>query len=161
VAGADKEEFPPLLAVGFHPMNLVGLRRVCVERFPASITRPSIMRNLEGLIGLINQNRMAGSIWVDGSFLTQKLNPDDVDLILVLASNFYLGMDAQQRQFFNWFSSNSLYDSYRCDNYGVVLDRSQPEGEWSYAYWLRQFGFSRGNDMKGMALIQVPFLVTP
>jgi hypothetical protein len=30
-----------------------------------------------------------------------------------------------------------------------------------FAYWLRQFGFSRKGEMKGIALIRVPFLLSP
>ena len=30
------------------------------------------------------------------------------------------------------------------------------ENEWLYAYWLRQYGWSRGLDMKGIALVGLP-----
>jgi hypothetical protein len=84
VAGADKQEFPPLLAAGFHKTDLAGLRRLAVIRFPDSFTRPSIMTHLEQIVGRINSAAIAGEIWVDGSFLTEKLNPEDVDVLLVV-----------------------------------------------------------------------------
>jgi hypothetical protein len=161
MAGAPKPEFPPILRPGFHACDIAGLRRLCVAAFPASITRFRIMERLDALINLINQNRMVGEIWIDGSFLTSKINPDDVDLILVLSPATHGTMDAQQLAFFDWFCTNNLYQSHRCDNYGIILDRSAAEGEWMYVYWLRQFGFSRGDQMKGVAVTTVPFLVTP
>lgn len=104
---------------------------------------------------------MRGAVWIDGSFLTEKLNPDDIDILLSIDVNEYNSMTLAQRQFFDWFRTNSLYDDYRLDNYGVVLDRNVPEAEYMYAYWLKQFGFSRGEHMKGVAVINIPFLVTP
>ena len=58
-------------------MDLQAVRRTCVDRFPQSITRPGIMVNLEYLIGLVNQKALNGEIWIDGSFLTEKLNTKD------------------------------------------------------------------------------------
>jgi len=160
MAGVNKEEFPPILTPGFHVHDLVSLRRLCVSAFPDSITRAGIMNRLEALIHLMNHNGVVGQIWIDGSFLTQKLNPDDVDLLLILHPTDFTSMNAAQSNFFHWFLSNNLYQSHRCDNYAVVFDRTAPEGEWNYAYWLRQFGFSRRNIMKGVVVMNVPFLVT-
>jgi hypothetical protein len=159
MAGADKQEYPPLLPVGFHDFDVVGLRRLCVTRFTHSITRHSIMDNLESLISLLQRSGMRGEVWIDGSFTTDKLNPDDVDLILVLEVEEFRNFTAEQKAFFQWFSMTSLRDRFRCDNYGMVRDAAHPENEWTLAYWLRQFGFSRGNEMKGLAVIRLPFLV--
>lgn len=103
---------------------------------------------------------MRGQIWLDGSFVTEKLNPDDADLILVLEASEYRQMDTQQVEFFKQFSSISLYKKYKCDNY-VLVRNAGIESEYLYAYRLRQFGFSRGDQMKGLAVINVPFVVTP
>jgi hypothetical protein len=161
VAGASKPEFPPLLKPGFHPVGLEGVRRLCVHRFPQSVTRPRIMQGLDEVVAMINRSGIRGEVWVDGSFLTDKLNPDDVDIILVLTRKDYDGLLVDQRSFFRWFRTTSLQQQYRCDNYGVVFDDGVPESEWLKAYWLRQFGFSRSDDMKGLAVIKVPFLVVP
>jgi hypothetical protein len=159
MAGATKQEYPPLLPVGFHEMDLTAVRRLCVARFPDSITRNSIMEKLEEVLSLIQQNGMRGEVWIDGSFTTEKLNPDDVDLILVTEAKDHQSFDDDQRNFFKWFSETSLYDRFRCDNYTMIKDASHPKNEWTLAYWLRQFGFSRGNQMKGLAVVKLPFLV--
>lgn len=70
-------------------------------------------------------------------------------------------LDASQRQFFDWFRTSNLYDKYRCDNYVLITDDTRPDAEWMHAYWLRQFGFSRSDEMKGLAVIDVPFVVRP
>jgi len=161
LAGETKEEFPPLLRPGFHPFDLARLRRLCVDRFPSSLVRAGLMDRLEAVISLIQQNGMRGDIWIDGSFLTEKLNPDDVDILLTINVAEYRRMTARQVKFFDWFRTTSLREQYKCDNYGVLLDPSAAEAEYMFAYWLKQFGFSRGEQMKGLAVISVPFVVMP
>lgn len=89
------------------------------------------------------------------------LNPDDVDLVLVIKAKVFLKLDGAQRSFCDWFRTSSLYERYKCDNYFLIEEDGRPEGEWFYAYWLRQFGFSRADEMKGLAVVKVPFLVMP
>lgn len=160
MAGEPKEEFPPLLPVGFHEFDIAGLRRMCVERFPQSITRPAIMRGLEELLELLNKNGMRGEVWVNGSFTTEKLNPDDCDLIFMTSMDVVRAFTPAQRNFYEWFNRVKLKSSHRCDNYALAQDENHPASEWFVAYWLRQFGFSRTDEMKGLAVVKIPFLVT-
>lgn len=161
MAGDDKPEFPPLLRPGRHEMSLEAVRRLCVARFPDSVTRPGLMLKLNSALEMLNRNGMRGKVWIDGSFLTEKLNPDDVDLILWVESAVFRALAPQQRAFLEWFRTESLWDQYRIDNYAVVYDETVAEGEYMYAYWLRQFGFSRGHEMKGLAVVTLPYLVAP
>ena len=142
-------------------MSVDQLKALCDQRFPLSITRSRIMENLDKLIGLIQSNGMKGEVWIDGSFLTEKLNPDDVDLVLVVKAPDYLSMDDKARKFFEWFQKTPLYDQYRCDNYALLMDENRPDNDWRLAYWIKQFGFSRTDVMKGLAVVKVPFVVTP
>jgi hypothetical protein len=161
VANGHKPEWPPLLPLGFHALDAIARRRICVERFPGSITRPRILTNLETIINQVNHSAIAGDTWIDGSFLTEKLNPDDVDIALIVTRATVQSFSAAQLQFFNDFSDRQLYDRYRLDSYGIALDVGTPEGEYAYAYWLRQFGFSRGDVPKGIIRVSTPFLVVP
>jgi hypothetical protein len=104
MAGDDKPEFPALLPPGFHQFDIASLRRLCVLRFPDSITRPRIMENLSNIIDTINRTGIRGEVWIDGSFLTDKLNPDDVDLIFSIASAVFVSLSPDNRRFYHWFS---------------------------------------------------------
>jgi hypothetical protein len=161
VAGADGREWAPLLPAGFHDLDANARRRLCVDRFQDSLTRPRISTNLEGIIGEINRAGITGQIWVDGSYLTEKLNPDDADIALVISTAVLNGMTGAQRSFFDNFRTTSFYDQYKIDNYGIALDQASAASHWLYAYWLRQFGFSRSEEMKGILRVSVPFVVTP
>ena len=161
MAAAGQPEFPPILPAGIHEVDLPGRRNLCLDRFPASVTRPRIFANVEAVVTDINRNAIAGEILIDGSFLTEKLNPDDADLVFLITDSVFKGLNVVQRSFFDNFRKNSLYQACRIDNYGVVIDENGPTGVLVYAYWLRQFGFSRKDEMKGILRISVPFLVTP
>ena len=117
------------------------------------------MGNLERVIAEINKQGIAGDIWIDGSFLTEKLNPDDVDIAFIVSTTVFHNLSTSQRRFFEQFSGTSLYDLYKIDNYGIVLDHGDPRSHWLYSYWLRQFGFSRADEMKGILKIAVPFVI--
>jgi len=161
MAGADKPEWPPLLPLGFHNLDSAARRRLCVERFPDSVTRPRIFANLESIIAATNQQAISGHIWIDGSFVTAKLNPDDVDIALMISRATLRALNPAQKTFFDDFSDEKLYDRYKLDSYGIAIDEGTDDGDYTYAYWLRQFGFSRGDDPKGIIRIPVPFLVKP
>lgn len=161
MTGDGKEEFAPLLPVGFHDFDVDGLRRLCVDRFSHSITRRSIMDGLEEVLSLLQRNGMRGEVWINGSFTTEKLNPDDSDLILVVAIDDFRAFTAEERAFYDAFRGTSLKERYRCDNYAMVRDESHAWNDWMLAYWLRQFGFSRSDEMKGLAVVRLPFVVRP
>jgi hypothetical protein len=94
-------EYPPLLLAGFHVMDVAGLRRLCVDRFPLSISRRSIMNGLEAVFQHVMGAGLVMQAWVDGSFLTEKLNPRDSDVAFRVARADWM----MRRPFRNlWFS---------------------------------------------------------
>lgn len=117
------------------------------------------MGGLESTIAELEQARIEGDLWVDGGFLTESENPADVDVVLKVAANFYTGATEAQRQKLQWFESGEPKSSYKCDSYKWI---EWPQGhalywqsEWDRAYWIRQYGFSRGLDYKGIAVVRV------
>ena len=119
------------------------------------------MKTLKYLIDTINRSSIPARPWVGGSFLTGKLNPHDFNITLVVVESVLQSMSVEQRSSFDWFRTTSLYDKHRCENYGVVIDANRADGEWLYAYWLRQFGFGRVDGRQGIVEILVPFFVPP
>jgi hypothetical protein len=102
-----------------------------------------------------------GSLWVDGSFLTQKIDPEDVDTVLVMQSAFVDAASREQLEVIHWFTDEfgDLRRWLKCHNFPLLL---YPDGHplfWEGAYrradWLRQWGFSRGNVMKGIAVVEL------
>jgi hypothetical protein len=149
-----------LLAAGFHPMSLVELRALCVDNFPSSKRRPKIMTGLEQVLALISATNLKADAWVDGSFLTEKDEPDDSDVVVRVTGAEEAAATPEQSAIMDWINDNDLKTQYFCDAYCFVeYEKSHPlgaVGEWCRAYWIRQFGFSRDDEMKGLALITLP-----
>jgi hypothetical protein len=117
------------------------------------------MGGLEEVVRRLMEVEVKGDLWLDGSFLTKKINPGDVDLLFRPGQDFFSVATNEQREIVDWFNSN-LKDSHHCDSYVLYeVPPSDPlfvENEWLYAYWLKQYGWSRGQDMKGIVLVALP-----
>src|SRR6266404_1591008 len=116
-APADKPEYAPLLPIGRHALSLTELRALCVDPFPLSASRPRIMAGLEAVVQELNSVGIVGELWVDGSFLTEKVDPEDVDASLRITSELWDNTSTEQRQTLEWLASADLKTSYACDLY--------------------------------------------
>jgi hypothetical protein len=152
--------YPPLLPVGCQHVTEAQLRTICVDNFPLSTTRATIMAGLESVIGRLSTNRVVGELWIDGSFLTQKINPNDSDVVLFVQSVFCDKADSAQRDAINWMCTD-LKSSLHCDSYvSIEYPPSHPlhwDGVYWKSYWMRQWGFSEDVDpiLKGIAVISL------
>ena len=116
------------------------------------------METLSTIVRSVNDSSVPARLWVGGSFLTAQENPEDFDVTLVLVESVFRSMTADQRAFFDWFHSTSLYEKHRCYNYALVLDGERDDWETLHRYWLRQYGFDVERRKKGVAEILVPKL---
>jgi hypothetical protein len=150
--------FPALLPAGFHQTDLIGLSRLCVEYFPTSTSRPRLMSTVTTVLSLINRASIPARLWINGAFLTEDPNPGDFSATLVLVESVFRALSPDQREFFNWFRTQSLFEQYRCDNYGMIIDADRDDFELLQKYWMRQCRFDRGRQSRGVAEILVPSL---
>lgn len=162
---ANKEEYPPLLDIGFHPKTLAELRILCVDGFNGkSNTRHEVMCGLEEVVEKLIEKSIVGNIWVDGSFVTQKNDPNDVDMLLAIDGNFYDNCSVEQRNIIDWVGSN-LKVSHKCDSYAYMFydDPAHPQywdSVWHKSYWLTRWGWYREDgpnvsEVKGLALLSI------
>ena len=116
------------------------------------------MVGLETVFNELQANGVKGEVWVDGSFLTEKINPEDVDLVLRVPADFYDSATQNQRDSVNWLASN-LRDAHHCDSYFFMeWPEGHPNhrtGRYMHDYWMNQFGFSRGAEEKGIAVLSL------
>jgi hypothetical protein len=153
-----KVEYPPLLGLGFHPTTIEDLRKLCVDAFPLSKKRPDIMDNLETVLSELTKHKIEGEVWIDGSFTTEKIEPEDSDILVYVSGEFLDNATPEQHNLIATISSN-LKAKYMCDSYVLPY---YPEGhqwynevEWWKAYWIRQFGFTRKDEPKGIAVVRL------
>ncbi|MBI3621706.1 MAG: hypothetical protein HY208_05905 [Nitrospirae bacterium] len=151
------EEFPPLLTTGWHPTTLAALREMCVDAFPLSTTRPQIMTGLETVIERLVAVGIRADAWIDGSFLTEKINPKDSDVVFRVDAEFCDQCTQEQYSLLEWVAGQEPQERHLCDAY-LHVDypaghTRHAHGEWMRAYWIKQFGFSREEEMKGIAVV--------
>ena len=131
--------------------------RICVHDFPMSQNRPILFQGLRLLIDRLNTNDIAGELWINGSFVTTKVEPDDVDLILRMQSDFVDAANTEQREILDWLNGNNPKSQLHCDSYvHIEYPNDHPQfwlGEYMYSYWMRQWGFGRNGEIKGIAVI--------
>jgi hypothetical protein len=154
----DPEEDRPLLLTGRFSFDMSGLRKLCVDPFPDSKTRPAIMDGLDELVSVLRAHRIRGELWIDGSFLTCKVDPNDSDVVLRLDWTFIEAASSGQLAALRWINSD-LVETHRCDIYQFVeYPEDHPSfwvGEYLHAYWMRQWGFDRHDNLKGIAVVEL------
>jgi hypothetical protein len=158
-APINRVGFRPLLPAGIHQSDWAGLNRLCVDYFPTSTTRPRLMSTVAMLARLITESSIPSRLWVGGDFLTERQNPHDCIVSLVLVESVHGSLSNNQREFFDWFRNTSLYDQYRCETYGMVLDAGRREWEILQAYWLNQYGLGGTKINTGIVEILMPTLI--
>jgi hypothetical protein len=163
LAGHHKQEFPPLLAQGFHQMTVGELRELTVSKFQDSKVRGEIMAGFETIYERAISVGIEGEAWVDGSFLTNKIDPDDVDFIVLADAHFRDNGTPEQQEFIEWLISNEddPKKSFLCHTDVVLL--YAPDSPWyelnsrSKEHWEENvYGFSvASHEPKGIAVIKI------
>ncbi len=113
---------------------------------------------LARVLAVLEWAAVDGEVWIDGSFVTEKVDPNDVDIILRLGAMAYDQGSAEMRSAVDFVESN-LKSTHHCDSYVLY---EWPEGHPAYwrgaymhAYWMKQWGFDRQSTMKGIPVIRI------
>lgn len=133
-----------------------------VNAFPNSKTRK---RNFDGFLNLLNMfkknnlDQYISKYWIDGSFTSQKLDPNDIDLIV------FLNGEKESIEIVNKIMSGEFQQQLRelglefyCDSYYILDIDTIPEEEeevrnaidYQTSYWMGKFGFDRNKNPKGI-----------
>jgi hypothetical protein len=134
-----KPEFPSLLPPGLHQFQLGDLHAAFVAPFTQSVRRSMLLAGFTKFIDEVKTLAICGELWFDGSFVTEKQDPDDIDLVLIFdpASLECLTPEQQQaaRHLFHQPSSKAKYN---CDVY--CASSADPV---IVSYWRGWYGFKR------------------
>jgi hypothetical protein len=141
-------------------MTLGQLRKICVTDFPMSRNRVEIMEQLEIVIRRVETVGLKGVFWIDGSFLTKKIQPNDVDIVFCPLPFFADTATPEQQSLLNqladeWEDPETPKCSYHLRWEFPETDRRHEQKAWNRIYWLNQFGRSEKGTPKGIATIQI------
>lgn len=77
----QKLDFPSLLKPGIHSLTIEALHDLAVAPFPKDPRRTELYNKLKLWVTTLRASGVRGRLWLDGSFLTEKVGPSDIDCI--------------------------------------------------------------------------------
>lgn len=110
--------YEPLLpSVVRYVMTLEDVNNICVEPFTESIHRLNLFTKLSIVINMIQQLNKPFNLWIDGSFVTEKPSPSDIDVIIVIRyDDFYAAQRERPDLHYQIFENKELMRrSYNID----------------------------------------------
>ncbi len=118
------------------------------------------MENLEHACDRLASVSLPAELWVDGSFLTEKLDPKDVDIVARIPGHVYNSGNQDMRDARTWFTDDARRTDLSLDAYDFP-DHPQDSPMYPMArerieYWMEIFSNGRtGQYTKGIAVIQI------
>lgn len=146
-------EWSPLLEPGIHPMTFQELHDLCAKQFEATSNRAKLLEGLCGFLDRLSFPNVETTVWIDGSFLTRKYNPNDVDLVLHASASEY-DNNAEYKLAMDWAIGDEPRAMFGCHSF-VMFPNSDILSEVDWRYWLNRFGFGRNDVPKGIASLQI------
>lgn len=144
-----------LIEPGIHSMDMTEFYDTFVAQFTTSQRRQIIFNNLIDFIKSISHSYKVYEIWIDGSYVTQKINPNDVDIVIFFPLEDFIQVSKV------W---SSLRNAINIDSYSAVavteetLNKLSPSDQNkahnNRNYWKGQFGFDRQDQPKGIINIK-------
>ena len=148
----EKIDYPPLLPGGIHDYTMDSLRPITVDKFPESVRRKALFGILGIYLEMLEATGFKGSALIDGSFMCQKEEPDDIDLVLIYESEVIDNISEAARPVLNGlFDTLTVKARFNLHVFQVPLEDSK-----GLEYWKKYFGTQRDEvTPKGLASIGV------
>lgn len=144
------------LPSGLITTNVEEFEQRFIDDFADSITRDAIFRGYIKYCKKLIPLDIGIIQWLNGSFTTNKINPNDIDFVTQLDG---IKVDEQSAEIED--KLNELFDrkhaksEYMCDVYFYFKYPEEFSDLYEHyqnrkRYWLKQFGHDRNNDAKGI-----------
>lgn len=148
----EKIDFPPLLPAGLHSHSLESFWALAVEPFPNSARRSMLYTNLQVYLSKLADTGIKARVWLDGSYLTQKPEPDDIDLVVVFDGDSANALTPEAQRLLLVLLDMNIMDS----RFKLHVFAVQSTNETGQDYWLHLFGTLRDEvTPKGIAELRV------
>lgn len=143
-----KEDFPPILRAGIHRMTVDTIRDTFVSPMPEASRRLQLFSNLDQWVARLRQLNVTATLWLDGSFVTRKPEPADLDYVLWNPSFVGPITDEGKVELLAMTDRAKARAAFGIDLY--VATPSPNEQMNREAYWRGLFGFQHdGRSAKG------------
>lgn len=149
-----KIEYPSILPSGFTIMRLNEFENWVESSFGGSEYKQSLLNNFKEVIRKIQSFGFSFEIWIGGSYLTEKPEPEDIDMLIVISRRLVnkLSQDKQDEFYNKYFSiegKSNIKHLYKCD-----INFMYKEDEKRRIFWLEFYGHSREKKPRGIVLLK-------
>lgn len=136
---------------GFHELSIKEVHSSFVENFPNSQSRRNIFKSFLSFIEKISIGYAPTEIWIDGSFVTSKVNPNDIDILLFFTINDYLTIYGEWNNIRVHDNVDAYFSLTICEDTKNKTNSSEYQNFINNRnYWRGQFGFDRNDIPKGI-----------
>lgn len=105
-----KHDYPPLLAPGRHKFSLTEIEEIFVRPFQMPAKRIHLFQRLEEIIQALLISDITCEVWVDGSFLTEKPDPNDLDVTVILEPDIGEALSSEQTELIETLAEGRFAD---------------------------------------------------
>lgn len=142
-----------ILPAGLHNCSVSDFIATFVDNFPTSQRRKLIVETLWTFATEVLREGVPYEFWIDGSFVTTKVNPNDADIVLFLQLSSMNVLGNKLNDFRKKY--NGILDIYFA--YATSPENQKQVNAVDYQqivnkrnYWRGQFGFDRTDSPKGI-----------
>lgn len=147
------------LDAGFHDASVDDVVATLVNSFTGSTTRKDIFERWARMRSAIAAVVSLREQWLDGSYVTTKVDPEDADIVVHLDGPEIERLDATAEFTLQALvAGKTTQATWRCDSYPLV---EYPEGhplraafERQRDYWADFFGKDREGNPKGIVRVE-------
>lgn len=147
----SKKEYYPLLEKGFKEIGLWELDKYFLEPFVENEHRKYLINRFREFLNEFSLLVIDTEIWIDGSFTTNKPEPQDIDMVFIIDRNIVDSLVGKKKELFRqlFFDKEKVKARYSCDIY-LVDNGSEKEKE----KWIKTFG-SEYNDINTKGIYKI------
>ena len=150
-----------LLAPGIHEPALHEFREVFVDGFPSSETRDGLYKGYLSFSQKCVEDSLVTTHWLDGSYVTNKNNPGDIDLAMKVNAAEVAQHVRKGKPFGHGqpFYRDHLKEKYGCHVF-VIMEYPKDDPRYKSTtkkdedYWLDMWGHTKDQPKKEKGFIQ-------
>lgn len=144
-------EFEPLLAAGIHDITKSDLSNHFVTPFANQEKRLKLIERFNFLIEKVEEIGISFEVWINGSFVTNKEEPNDIDMAFFYDPIAANALPHDKKLILAEVANNSISKyRYNCDVYFLPNNKVDLR-----SYWRGWFGFTRTEKAKGFARLTI------
>ena len=123
---------PPLWPSGFSDILIADLDSTFLTPFGPNPIRKGLLAHLKRYLAKLRKVGIPFQVWIDGSFATQKPNPNDIDLIVGVREGDIASLSDAQSELLEGltYRRNRVILQYKVDVYLVNLDNESEQDHW-------------------------------